>query len=313
MRKIDKMGKMATGTKAFVGFISIVLVIVLLAQFGVFGQNIGQTPSDPNVISTCDSTTSPNLTIKAYDKEAGTALTEATNLYRVKGDKTFSTFTAGTGFDANAGDTIEIVMGITTSDFTDNAYGQMKEIVVECKETPSVEYEMVNDEIETELTATFLDAEESASAETYVAGQTQDITIKLQAGVKEYFGNPYIGGNSNVLVLNLNTTEWDAPEKVSVGGVELKKVATPQRHVAVASMIAYAYEMPVITDVATKIVVSMNADDTTAPATDMTAHMYAGNYFYNADNQEIESGVENEEGLAVGTDASDTLALDFTA
>jgi len=309
MRKIGKMGKKNIGGGLAIGGILIVLLIV---GYMAFGQNINQ-PSNPNVITGCDSTTSPNITIKAYDKETGTALTEATNLYRVKGDKTWSTFTAGTGFAANAGDTLEIVMGIDTTDFTDNAYGQKKEVVVECKETPSVEFEMVNDEVETSLSATFLDAEESASAETYVAGQTQDITIKLQAGVKEYFGNPYIGGNSNVLVLNLNTSEWDAPTKVSVGGVELSKVATPQRHVAVASMIAYAYEMPVITDVATKIVVSMNADDTNAPATDMTAHMYAGNYYYNADNQAIESGVENEEGLAVGTDSSDTLVLDFTA
>ena len=32
-----------------------------------------------------------------------------------------------------------------------------------------------------------------------------------------------------------------------------------------------------------------------------------------ADTQAIESGVENEEGVAVGTDASDTVVFDFTA
>ncbi len=306
---MGKKRKMSAGLWAF---LSIAVLVIGLFASGVL-QKVGDGSGFGDDES-CLSTTSPTLTIKAYDKETGTALTEATNLYRLVGDRVWTSFTAGTGFAIDAGDEIEYVMGISTTDFTDNAYGSyVKSYTVPCKETPSVQEEMVNDEVETSLTATFYNADSDAAAETFLAGQTQDVSVKLQAGVKEYFGNPYEGGNSNVIVLNLNTTEWDTPEKVSIGGVELSKVSVPQRHSAVAGMISYAYELPVITDTQIEVTFKLNADDTTAPATDMTAHIYAGNNFYNADTQVIEFGVENEEGVAVGTDASDTVVFDFTA
>ncbi len=314
MRKLGKCGKTSGGMKVLMGLGGVAIIVFMLAQFGVLEQITGVDEEDELRITECSSETSPNLSVKAYDRETGTALTEATNLYRVKGQKTWSTFTAGTGFGANANDVLEIVMGVDTTDFTDNAYGQMKEVIVECKETPEVEFEMVSDEVETSLVATFLDTDENANAETYVAGQTQDVFVKLQAGTKEYFGNPYLPANSNVIVLDLNSTEWDTPEKVAIlGGEELNAVSVPIRHSAVAGLKAYAYELPVITDTSVKIALTLNADDSVAPATDMTAYMYASNYFYNADTQEIEFGVENEEGTAVGTDASDSLTLDFTA
>ncbi len=294
-----------------------VFLIVAILGVGVYKMSFDNSAvdEDGNVLSGCESTTSPTLTIKTVDRDSGVALTEATNLYRLKGETSWNTFTAGTGFEIGANKVIDIVMGIDTTDFVDNAYGKLVEgFKVPCEEIPSVEYEVANDEVETSLSATFYNADGDAGAETFSAGQTQDVSIKLQAGVKEYFGNPYLSGNPNVIVLNLNTTEWDAPEKVSIkGGAELSKVSLPLRHSAVAGMVAYAYELPVITDDQIEVVLKLNADDSVAPATDMVAHIYAGNYFYNADTQSIESGVENEEGSAVGTDASDTVTLDFTA
>jgi len=307
MRKIGKKAKQNP-------VIWVLMIAILGIGIFAFSQNISQSTILPGLPSTCDSTTSPNLTIKSVDKDSGTALTEATNLYRLKGETSWSTFTAGTGFAANVNDELEIVMGISTTDFTDNAYGQMFTYTVPCKETPSLEKEVANDEEETSLTATFYNADSDAGAETFAAGQTQDVSVKLQASVKEYFGNPYLSGNPNVIVIALNSSEWDAPEKVSIrGGAELTKVAVPQRHAAAVGIIAYAYEMPVISDEQVEIVMKLNADDSVAPATDMTASMYAGNYFYNSDNQAIEFGVENQEGTAVGTDAADTVTLDFTA
>lgn len=289
-----------------------VLLLVGLLALGI-PQSFQADEVRPGDISSCDSTTTPELTISSYDIEnPGTELTEGTNLYKAEGDTIWSTFTAGTGFAVDVGDTLNIVMGITTSDFTDNAYGDKFEYTVPCSETPSVEKGVYNDEVETSLTATFYNADADAGAEGFSAGQTQDVSIKLQSGVDEYFGNPFIAGNPNVIVLDLNTTEWDAPEKVSVDGVDLKKVSTPIRHSAVAGIVAYAYELPVISDSTTEVVLKLNADDSNAPATDMTAYMYAGNWFINGDTAEVEFGVENEEGTAVGTDASDSVSLDFT-
>lgn len=311
MRNIlDKRGKV-NQTGIFMTLVGIVTLGLIL--FMTIGQNIGQIPSDPDIPSGCDSTTSPNLTIKAIDKDAGTALTEGTNLYRIQGEKVWNTFTAGTGFGIDPGRNIDVIMGIDTSDFTDNAYGQMFSYKVPCSETPSVEKDMVADEIETELTTTFYNADSDASAESFSADESQTISIKVKAGAKQYFGNPFKDGNVNVLVLNLNTSEWDQPDQVYLAdGTELKKVSVPQRHSAVASMIAYAYEFPSVSSKQLEIFIDMNSDNAVAPATDMTAHLYAGNYFYNSDSGEIEFGVENQEGNAVGTDASDTVTLDFT-
>lgn len=293
-----------------------IFAILGLGVYGLWGSGAfsGDTQSVVNSITTCDSTTTPNLSIKAYDKEnIGTALTEGTNLYRIKGEKTWTAFTAGTAFATNVGDELEIVMGIDTTDFTDNAYGQKFEYTVPCEETPSVEYEMANDEIETSLTATFYNADGDAGAETFSTGETQTVSIKLKAGTDEYFGNPYVGGNTNVLCLALNSTTWDKPEQVYLAdGTELGSTNTPNRHSATAGKIDYCYEIPVVADKTIEVFMDLNADDTTAPAVDDTASMYAGNWFLNGDTSEIDSGVENEEDAAVGTDAADTVTLDFT-
>lgn len=305
------------------------ILIVILAIFLVVGggiawgvssgtfvkQDVTDTESLTPTGGECDSTTTPNLTFKAYDtRNIGTALTEATNLYRKVGEKSWSTFTMGTAFAVDPMVKYEIVPGISTSDQTDNAYGEKFEYTVPCTENPTFEVEMANDEIETSLSATFYNADADAGAETFSAGQTQDVSIKLQAGVDEFFGNPFLEGNINVICLDLNSTEWDKPEKVSVkGGSELRSVSTPQRHSAVAGMVAYCYEMPVIGDDVVEIVLKLNADDTTAPVTDNTAYMYAGGYYVNAETGEIEVGVEDEDGTAVGTDASDSVTMDFTA
>lgn len=290
-----------------------VFITVVLLAFMFVGQTIQPTEEEAK-IEGCQSTTSPTQNIKAVDKETGTALTEGTNLYRIQGERTWNTFTAGTGFAIDGLQKIDIVMGIDTTDFTDNAYGQMIEgFEIKCTETPSTEFEMANDEIETSLTATFYNNDGDAGAEVFTVGQTQDVSIKLQAGVNEYFGNPYFEGNPNVICLALNTTAWDTPEKVSMrGGVELSRVSTPTRQTGSATATNYCYELPVITEDQVEVVLKLNADDTLAPAVDDTATIYAGNYYYNSDTQEIEFGVENQEGSAVGTDAGDTVTLDYT-
>lgn len=302
------MARKKKSTGLFVG-VAVFAVVALLLIFLV--PQTAVTGGDGAKI--CSSETTPNLSVKGYDIEKNTALTEATNLYRVKGEKTWSTFTQGTAFAVSPGDTLEVVMGITTSDFTDNAYGDMFEYTVPCEETPSIEKALYADEEEGSLTATFYNNDGDASAETYTAGQTQTVSVKLEASVDEYFGNPYLTGNPNVICLALNTTVWDTPEKVSVDGVEMKAVSTPLRHSATAGKKDYCYEIPVVSDEAIFVDLKLNADDTTAPGVDDTASIYAANWFFNSDTGEIESGVENEEGTAVGTDAADTVTLDFTA
>lgn len=298
----------------FLAVVAALVVVGGLVAWSPWEQDtIGSNPQVPT--GQCSSETTPNLTVNAIDREnLGTAVTEATNLYRKKGTNAWTSFTAGTAFAVSALETYEFVMGISTTDFTDNAYGQKFDYTVPCEETPTIEKQVANDEIETELTSTFYNADGAAAAEVFTAAQVQTISAKIKTGADQSFGNPYLPDNTpNVICLNLNTSEWDQPDQVYlVDGTELMGVPTPQRHSAVASMISYCYEAPVFDEKITEIFIDMDSDDTNAPATDMVMHIYAANWYINAKTGKLEYGVENEDGTAVGTDASDTLTLDFT-
>ena len=301
-------------------FMMVALVAVVAVGFIIYTMTAGTGVSLPGssdnpIVNTCDSTTSPTVTVKAYDKDSpGTALTEATNLYRVKGEKTWNEFATGTGFEASVNDVLEIALGVNASDQTDNAFGGQYEYTVGCSETPSVEYEMADDSVETALTATFYNADGAAAAETFSADESQTVSIKVKAGANDYFGNPYAPTDRpNVLCLQLNSTTWDKPDQVYTADGDLKSVAVPNRLTAVADKNDYCYELPVLNDKITEVFLELNTDDSTAPGVDDTAHIFAGSYYLNADTSEIEFGVEDEDDNAVGTDAADTVTLDFTA
>ena len=288
--------------------------LIFVVMFGVPGQEADDGDEVPVDISTCESTTTPDLDINAYDIDnPGTALTEATNLYRKVGDKAWSTFTQGTAIqNLEVGEQYEIVMGISTTDFTDNSYGpSFTSDEISCKELEVMDQALYQDAAETTLTATFYNKNHDASAETFTAGQTKNVYLEFEAGSDTYFGNPNIGDLPNVLCMNLNKTEWDKPDQVTFEGEELSSVGVPQRHSVGTGLTAYCYEFPVVTDNGQEVKVRLDADDSTAPIADATASLYAGNWFIN-DDGELESGVETDEGSAVGTDAADTLTMDFT-
>jgi hypothetical protein len=305
------------------------ILFVAAGAMGWTSFSLNMSGEEGDIEVNCDSTTTPNLTIKAYDQEnVGTPVTETTNLYRKVGQTTWSTFTQGSGFDVEFNEQYDVVMGISTTDFTDNAYGPMFTTdKIACKETITIEQAVANDEVEGSVSATFYNADDNAAAETFSTGQTQTVSIKLQTGTDEYFGNPFIdmakceegqrGDYPNVLALSLNSSEWDKPEQVYiVGGAELSQITCPtilESSATTSGYTEYCYEMPVIGDKEVRIKMDLNADDTNTPGNDGTAYLYAGNWFYNTDDGEIHCGVENEEDAAVGVDAPDEVTLDFTA
>lgn len=312
---MDKKAKKGKNFGMWAGFAVFLVALVALAIYFV-PQNIGNGDDGMNIpLGQCDSTTTPSLTISSYDTDnVGTALTETTNLYRIKGQNAWSTFTAGTAFDVEALQTYEFVMGISTTDWTDNAYGDKFEYTIPCKETVSIERAVANDEVETSLTATFYNADDNAAAETFSAGETQVLELRLKAGTDEYFGNPFYGSNPNVIVFEINSTHGDKPESVNIkGGADLKEVTVPGRQSLSSGNNYYAYELPVVGDKDVIVEFAYNADDSNAPAADDTAYMYAGNWYINAETGDAEFGVENEEDTAVGTDAADSVTIDLTA
>lgn len=297
----------------------ILLVIGLIAggyMFSVGNDGAKEKDKDSNSDSTpsvCDSTTTPAVVFNAYDDEnKGTAISDFMS-YRKKGSVAWSNTTTGSSIDMSFGVTYEVVMGINPADSLDNAYGQFFTYTVPCQENPTVDKAMFNDEVETSLSATFYNADGDASAETFTAGQAQEISLKFQAGSDEVFGNPFLGEEfPNVLCLNLNKTAWDAPDYIKLDGKDLPKVGAPIRHSTASTETAYCYKAPVITEDEVRIKIKLNADDSNAPTVDDTAYIYAANWYID-DNAKLLYGVEDEDGNAIGTDTYDSVTLDFTA
>ncbi|MCK5017266.1 MAG: hypothetical protein KAS32_09345 [Candidatus Peribacteraceae bacterium] len=324
------------------------ILFIALAIIGVgLGFMVGQqetqpasvtysvTDLDDAQVALCDSTTTPDIEISTYDiRNPATALTEATNLYRKVGDTAWDTFTAGTaetGLEINT--KYKIVEGISTSDFTDNAYGRSYIVDTGCNEITRIQSGLYQDEIETEVTATFYNKNHDASAETITAGQTPTVYNLFEAASKQIYGNPNLPSDTpNVWCIDLNSTTFDAPDAVyvekgyalsiddkgvitetSMDGKTLNQVSMPIRHSAVAGKIAYCYEAPVVTDKGLEIAITLNADDTLAPVLDDTSYIYAANWYIHSDTAELLYGVEDNNGNAVGTDAADSVANDFTA
>ena len=308
----------------------LIVAVIALAYFAFFNEPAAPTTTTTTTTPTgavCGSDTTPDLDINGYDIEnPGTALTEATNLYRKVGNTAWTAFTAGTAItNLEVGADYEIIMGISASDFIDNAYGEsFKTGPIPCKESTVMDKGMYNDEIETSLTATFYNQNhDNTYTDTVGAGATKKVYAKFEAGSDEVFGNPFIatsglGDNGkhralypNVWCVNLNKTTWDTPDKVMFGSEELKSVPIPQQHSTPSTHTGFCYEFPVVTDLGQEVSIVVDADDTTAPTCDEQTYLYAANFYIDSNGKNA-WGIETDEGADVAIDDADTLYLNFT-
>lgn len=297
------------------------------------GETQTSCPTDCGAIGgRCDADVSPDITISAIDIDnVGTSLTETHNIYRKIGDIGWTNWTQGTEItDLTFGDTYEFVTGITSVDFTDNAYGPHFFWTVPCNPDTKKQIVLYDDDVETDLTCAFYNADDNAAGEAFSAGVPQTVSFKVYAGAEDYFGNPYIKDDPtmtdkgmhrkkypNCLNLPLNSTAWEKPQKVYFvrldgTGDELNRIPCPGITDTGVANISYCYECPVITDTLTRIYMKLEPDGTAAPTIDDNAYFYAGNYFITDDGQ-LDWGCETDLMAYVGTDDADECALDFTA
>lgn len=298
------------------------------------GETQTSCPTDCGVVGgRCDADVSPDITVSAYDIDnVGTALTESNNIYRKVGDVSWTSWTQGTEItDLTFGDTYEFVTGISSSDFTDNAYGPHFFWTVPCSPDTSMQVALYDDDVETDLTCTFYNADDNAATEAFSAGVVQTVSLKVSSGTEDYFGNPYLAEDltmsdkqngkhrkkyPNCLNLNLNSTGWDKPEKVYFvrldgTGDELNRISCPGIADTSSGNISYCYECPIITDTITRIYIKMDPDDTNAPTVDNKAYIHAGGYFVDDDGN-LDWGCETDLLAYVGTDDADECVLDVS-
>jgi len=321
-----------------------ILAILLVAAVAFGYIDIGKfipeaavgVPGAPSGEMACAADVTPDFNIKTYDiYNKGTAIAEAESVYRKVGDTMWTQFTTGTEItNLEPYTTYEFIIGSDTTDFTDNAFGPHGTFTTGCQEDDSIEFGIYNDEIETSLTATWYNADDTAAtAETFSANSPQTVYVKWVSGAEEVFGNPFIkelpdngkhrSAYPNLLVLKLNSTEWDEPDKVYIKsinpkagtvGEEMHQVGCPAAISSATGYTMYCYEAPVVMDMdGVKFALTLNPDDTVAPATDGTAYIYSSNIYPNSDTGAVEWGNFNEDDAAVGADAADSLTMDFTA
>lgn len=312
-----------TNKKSNTGLYVVLIILAIGLVATSIGFSVGGGADAPvvdeegNLLPVCTGEVEPSVTINAYNADTFAAITEA-GIYREIGTKTWKAWTPGTALTVlEANKEYEFYPGITSTDFIDHAYGAYFTYTVSCKNDQSSEIEMFDDEIETEVTATFYNKDDNAAAQAFLAGDIYTVEARLKAGKDQYFGNPTLD-KPNVMVLKLNVSEWETPVRVNVkGGEELKRVSVPTRFQVEAldasGFTTYAYELPVIEDKELTIEMELEADSSNAPSIDGTAYFYAGGYFLDSDDGEVKVGVETEDGADVATDAADSLTLDFTA
>ena len=320
---MTKSKKMSTMTQMII--VGAVLAIVVLAGMNYLPASVIQDQLEPRTdVSVCDSTTTPEVTIDMFDADnPGSSITEVMS-WRIVGKSLWTmtnTGTAITGLTYN--DKIEYVVGIngtTDAELYDNAYSNKGTFIVKCQESESIEVEGHNDEIEGSITATFYNADDTAStAETISAGMTDTVFGRFVTASDEEFGNRYTEDYPNMVVIKVNTTSVDDVPKVyivstEVGQVnaEMMKVGCPSIVSAETSFTNYCFKAPIITDKGVKLGISIEAYSSGAIVTDATLSYYAGNWFINADTGALDYGIQDEDGNACGASDPDTLTLDLT-
>ena len=273
--------------------------------------------------------------LNVYDKDnVNTAFTDPM-IYRKVGDLLWTDGTMGTAITTlEVGEDYEFILGISKSDFIDEAYGAYHRFNnIPCIFSTNVE--AVDNAAETTLTWTFYNKDNNAAGQTMVANTDYKLDSVVYAASEDVFGNPYIdtvpglsdiGAHSikypNMYVLELNSTQMDIPKKVTVSGLdgrgqalvseEMDKIPCPQRLAGNADDNQYCYEFPVVGSEDMKITTTYDTDDTIAPGVDDAGYLYAGGIFIN-DDGEVAWGVETTLGAAVANDAYDSIVVDVTA
>ncbi len=329
----------------------LIAISVIGAAMGIIGLSLpGMGPTTvvttgivsqvaPAIVDAgCLSTTQPKLTATLVSEFTNAALTEGTNIYQITKDAngnevigTWTTFTSGTqwGTAIDAFSTVAIVFGITTTDETGNAYGPyVSELQIPCSSSPVATFTGGDDETATGLGSTFLNSLGSAAAESASANSIITTFIRYSPSGDVTFGNKYTDEDMpNMLVVDMNRTEWDLTTKVRATIVQapdecncigsLTRATAPAYHTATyggSGNFTVAWDFPAVyDDQEVRVKITLDSDDTIAPATDgVYYYLYSGHYYIDTLTQELNVGVEDESQNLVGQSAPNVVVGDFT-
>lgn len=284
--------------------LAVVAAVLLISVPGTMSLDDGT--DDIVQVQDCGIVT-PDIDPNAYNTYAPATAITADSAWRYTGNTAWTTSAAGTELTGLAGGrTVEYIVGTDAADdHTGEDFCPYITWDVACVEDTVYDMGCVLDEDATGLGSTFFNDNDAAStAQAITTSESKTVKIKYIAGANEVYGNPYTpGAQPNVLVLQLNNTDFNAPTNVHVvGGADLAVIGCPSIANGSAAFTNFCFKAPAITEDAQFIAFTLNAK-AVDPSMDGGAYLLGGGVFINQLNSQVQYGVEDEAGNAVGVGA----------
>jgi hypothetical protein len=315
-------------TASAVIFVGLMVLAGALVLTGYKGAVTGpETPSPQPSPITCDSTTSPTVTINTPDLYGGTAVTSTTTIRKV-GSTTTSNIDNSKTFSANPGDQYLLITGVANQ--TAGPYGPTSTYTVPCEETPSIELSVVDDALASDLTAIAFDPDDGNQISgtdpvDIDTGQVKTVQFRWTGSFEEDFGNRWCEdseGVKNALIVRYNNSAFDNVYVTSTSGSRLPVASIPalsRNLTSVAQFTDMPFEFPVIrsnADYVYNLVLDVSDTlDASGNGANVTLFLMDVSRYEDTDvtPSAFKCGVIDEDGSEVGAANKDVLYINLTS
>ena len=257
----------------------------------------------------------PNLTVNVVDKyNTGTAVSTKL-MWRIKGGDLWTNIANGGSISEPVGTTVEIVVGIDTTDETAEPYGETLEYKFTAVPKDTITVKVRNDALATELTGVYFDRYDVVNtAQAWTAGDEWTLGFEFASKKEKDFGNVFVGEQSNIVVIKYNKSQIAKIEIDSIIGSDgtVYDIKTASRPELVSTALGtVSYEFPVLqSSTRYKALYTITGDDSVAVNTTITAltiELFDSNHYLDNDDNVVLGGVEDEDSLEIGAAATDTI------
>ena len=291
----------------------------------------GQTPSSPSACS--DPGTLRTQTISGLDNEynPGTSVGAISIMYRQKGASAWILGTTG-AFSGVPGAEYEVALGLNTTTaqtaLAQPTVGPVISYTVPCDASYIKEVVFTNDALSTDLSANAYDpvtgliVNNGAQPIDIDAGGPVSVPVDWYSSYEENYGTLACGQFSNVMVVRVNTTEYEGVN-VQYYGQDLATASAPKSLPTWSGYSDYAFYAPVLESTMDQskkaFSIILDPDNTVNPtggASNVTAWLYDSAVFYNSNaasgSSLIQCGIQDETNAEIGAATADFVALNIT-
>ena len=300
-----------------------IIVAMILLSVGIVFVAMGGAKSTVDVTIGADGQPvaaqlvdfTPIVTVQVTDfYNKGTAVTSKL-MWRIKGGELWTNIANGGTIQQPVGTTIELVVGIDTTDETAEPYGETLEYEFIAVPNDTLTVNVRNDALATELTGVYFDRYDVVNtAQAWTAGDEWTLGFEFSGPKDKDFGNINVGTQSNVVVIKYNKSQIAKIEFDSILGSDgtIYDIKTANRPELVSTALGtVTYEFPVLqSSTRYKALYTITGDDDVAVNTTITAltiELYDSNYYLDNDDNVVLGGVEDEDKLEIGAAATDTI------